>query len=317
VNFRDKRKRDDYELHSIENINALPSIELDGLQSFSLHYFCRQMSVDSYEVLFLTLDEPTWLGRGASKSVTNKIENLASFLIFLYQDNKLFFLPLIKLNDFLQNTINQLSSVEAFEAKNAARSLYGVRHDLSSNISDFLKVCNLMVGQLDHDQIVLEAIGPLDNEFYQTLFDHLGENVKVLEVRLKNSPNFVKVAVKASAVWAFVSLILSTQYKYSIEEISAHVKEEQTQLSSTALLQNKAYKAIPDNINDLKSFKLSLGPLETDDSDIGFQMISIFSNGMTEKLQIGISAKRAVELHTIILGFTENKKNAKKKQKKK
>lgn len=299
VILRNKRKREDYREYKTIDLDESLLPDADLLSKFTYSYFICGVNKASLTYLFESLENPSWLGAGASSSSIIKLEKLSTLLIYLYESNEIFLLPLVKLNDLMSSTILVVDKMDTFEARDVSRSLHGIKYDLSKCLSLFIKKVSDISGAVVSGVITLEAIGPLEKSYYQSYFDHLGDEVEVISVTPKNSPNFLRLAVKSSATWALVSLILTTQYKYQIEEINV---DNLIQPATYGSDQAPTIKA-PKNIQILKNYSIALGPLGTEDEDIGFQMISVFSNGMTERLQLSISAKRAIELHKLIIGF--------------
>ncbi len=311
VIFRNKRKRENFTSYSIEDICIQKNeISTDNVGFFLYNYFRYEISIQTYEALFSSIDDPNWINKGASHSIIKKIENLSSFLIFLYEKDDVFFLPILKLNDLIFKLNEHIKAINTLETKAMSRALYGVRHELSEKVAIFIKYVDLIVNNFfDGEEITFIAIGPLKCDYYQRLFEHLGNDCQIIAVYPQNSPNFIKAVVKFTASWAFIALILSTRFEHSLKSISGDIAEniKETEKGLNKLISIDESLSLPSNTVNLKSYELSIGPLETDGGEIGFQMISVFTNGMTEKLKLSISPKRALDLHETIIGFATDK----------
>lgn len=296
VEFRTARRRDEHNIFSLFEIDNGYTLGTDDLLvDFSWSYFVSDMNESSYNVIFKLTETTDWLQYEVSSTLLNRTENFVSFVQFLFDNNEIFFLPIIRLCDFFTEISLYLEEQLNFDQRHILRSFEGLRMSLSRYVESFLHRLNTLVSDAN-GTVFLDGEGPPEIEFFENVLEHLTSKklIRIDSVRVRNSPVEIAVtALEGTSIWLLAASVLSLRLRYDFDKISP----------DTDKAKHATSKALSKQSVELIKVSVTLGPLETKDDDFGIKYLSVFSNGITKKLELGFSAKRALQMHKHILGF--------------
>lgn len=300
--FRSARMRDE---HIVYQINEISSYEIeqdaDLLKRFSIQYFINGIDLEAYEIIFDIADKVEWLMHHVTSTLISRTQNFIGFILHLYECKSLILLPILKLKDLFSEIVSSVDSRSIpLENKSVYDAFSSLSLTLSRYVDSFLRELNHAVYiQANINEVSLEGYGPVDRDFFSKILSPYVSNglIEVSEVKPKNSPVEVVLLLKsAMSIWVVLAAVLSTRVKYEVKSDALAFK----QLSSGVNEANS--KGSITKSGKLKAFRVELGPLSENADDIGFQYLAVFTNGITKKLQIDISPKRAVLIHKHIIG---------------
>ena len=299
--FRKARRRDSSKVYSISELARNTQNERDLLESFSWAYFFHGMDSSSYDIAFKLTEDLLWLQGKVPSSLVNRIENFVSFMQYLYEEDNLMVIVLLRLRDFFTEICGHLKERDEFSNRQIIRSFDGIRLLLSRYTDEFLQKLSGIISYLGENSriVYLEAQGPIDKEYFEQVFTDLTRQSKIFikKVAPKNSPIEVTVQlVDAAALWVFVATVLSTRIKYDFTREYKIMEDSDSAIGNVS--NSRDIKSVT-----AKSISLFLGPLKTPDNSFGIRYLSVFSNGITKQLEISFSARRALEIHRSILKF--------------
>lgn len=298
VTFRDARRRDEHEIFKVDEITADVAQPKSKLEEFALSFYNSSMSLPSYKIIFDITNDIDWLDFKASSTLISRTENFVSFITYLYDNNLIILLPIIRLKDFFNELVKRLELFEnqSIEQTTIVRSFQGLRLSLSRYVDEFLSKLMEFENLIVNNEVRLIAEGPIDKKYYENLLSHLVDDniIKIVNVTKRNSPNDVLLYLgNAGSFWFLAATFLATRLKYEFNFNPPKTKKGSKKKIGKAITKKKK----------LTHFEIKLGPLHNTDKEIGIKFLSVFSDGISHSFLLGFSPKRAIELHKRLLGF--------------
>ncbi|MGL1959166.1 MAG: pentapeptide repeat-containing protein [Colwellia sp.] len=301
VQYRTARTYEEYEIVSQDELREkLLFNSKSGLSLIASNYFLFGLSEGTYNSIMHTLDSTEWLKSRVSSSVAASFTTLAKFLIGSYNNQEMILLPLIKFQDYLNELTQLVSSQSEHSSFVVIQTLNGLRMQVSQYTCHFVEILGEYEKQMNEaTSLSLDCRGPAEVGFFSDIFEHIREDIRVDSVRVRNSPlDVIVTCISSISCWFVLSAILSTRYKESLTRYSTSSKKMQS-LPLDIIQEDSTNPLIVHR-------KRTIGPLNTKDKDIGFQVVTLYNNGLCKKLHLGFSFKRAMEINKHVLGIRKS-----------
>jgi uncharacterized protein YjbI with pentapeptide repeats len=316
VYFRTARVYHEHDRLGVDELEPyFRSFEENGMEKISSTYFEFGVCEKFYEELFQLCQDPNWLRHGVSKTAATRLEHLTRFTIGLYDNNKLMLLPIVHLQDFVNDLAEKTGNKEGIMLYPVIQTLQGLRLQLASYTSVFIKNVLCIESSMSGPyRLYCEGVGSLDKYFFEKIFNHIdSRSYHVVEVKPKNSPVEIIINVSDLAtLFAIYAAVVATRLRITIEESAKNLEISRKLFSFDHLVeknneQTMDYKDVNKKLvnRSLKKLDLILGRIGEAEDEVGVSAIAVFSSGLCQKFELGFSASRAIEIHRHILRVTK------------